>query len=801
MKKKSAPTPLPPETANTSPAPIGATAGIRVENCYVFKSRLQEYAQKAGLQTPEYHTSKEGPSHEPVFKSTVVINNTSYGSLPGFSNRKAAEQSAAEVALMEIVKSIPANANIPAVQETGLCNIGSQQLNQREMHREADHHHCLLATLARHRRLAAAATLFSSTLRTARALNSLLAAICSSPAFLRFAPKVLLLAAPSVSPNATSFHILTSTLCQAHRPTAAADLLCCMPSLLLDPDPASCRAVLSSLCQYASAQDAVAFLDKMCHWGISPSRSDYHAVFDALLQEGKVAEAYEVMKNKMGSNGVAPALAYFKLIMQAFSETAEFDSVEEGFDEMLLRGLVPDVDVYNVYISALCRKGDLAGARRMMTCMEHAGCPPDIRTFGVVVSGCMSAGDMGTVRELVQEAIRRGLRWDPTALSELIGLRQAGGGATQAHELLLEPLFVHDALVLGQLIGALCKQGLLGPAAQETGLCKNLLQEYAQKMNYAIPSYICTKPASGLAPFICTVEIGGIQYIGAAARTKKDAEIKAARTALLAIQGQSEGSANGATKYIVVPGKRVGKEVEKRPIETPKPLKAKKGGFKKKWNKRKFMKKDGQAVDVEKDEARVAGDAHDSDVLMQPTVITQEASCGTLFLQPCEEAKRVEDEPPRDIEMVQPDKENQHSDAALVQPDDEARVEQEPSRDISVVQPNEEAISAKQEPSIDAATLQPKEEAVSVKPEGFSLSTPEMKTGCVALVLCLNISVDPPDVIKISPCVRKECWIDPFSMAPPKALETIGKTLHSQYERWQPKARYKLQLDPTLEEV
>ncbi|VVA40944.1 PREDICTED: regulatory-associated of, partial [Prunus dulcis] len=62
-----------------------------------------------------------------------------------------------------------------------------------------------------------------------------------------------------------------------------------------------------------------------------------------------------------------------------------------------------------------------------------------------------------------------------------------------------------------------------------------------------------------------------------------------------------------------------------------------------------------------------------------------------------------------------------------------------------------------------------------------------MKTGCVALVLCLNISVDPPDVIKISPCARMECWIDPFSMAPQKALEKIGKTLSEQYERWQPK--------------
>ncbi|KAK9289676.1 hypothetical protein L1049_007834 [Liquidambar formosana] len=76
-----------------------------------------------------------------------------------------------------------------------------------------------------------------------------------------------------------------------------------------------------------------------------------------------------------------------------------------------------------------------------------------------------------------------------------------------------------------------------------------------------------------------------------------------------------------------------------------------------------------------------------------------------------------------------------------------------------------------------------------------------MKTGCVALVLCLNISVDPPDVIKISPCARMECWIDPFSMAPQKALETIGKTLSIQYERWQPRARYKYQLDPTVDEV
>ncbi|XP_022379256.1 regulatory-associated protein of mTOR isoform X2 [Enhydra lutris kenyoni] len=76
-----------------------------------------------------------------------------------------------------------------------------------------------------------------------------------------------------------------------------------------------------------------------------------------------------------------------------------------------------------------------------------------------------------------------------------------------------------------------------------------------------------------------------------------------------------------------------------------------------------------------------------------------------------------------------------------------------------------------------------------------------MKTVSVALVLCLNVGVDPPDVVKTTPCARLECWIDPLSMGPQKALETIGASLQKQYENWQPRARYKQSLDPTVDEV
>jgi regulator-associated protein of mTOR len=77
-----------------------------------------------------------------------------------------------------------------------------------------------------------------------------------------------------------------------------------------------------------------------------------------------------------------------------------------------------------------------------------------------------------------------------------------------------------------------------------------------------------------------------------------------------------------------------------------------------------------------------------------------------------------------------------------------------------------------------------------------------MKTVSVALIYCLNIGTEPPDVLHISPCANLECWINPATEGPPaKALENIGKALQAQYERWQPRARYKQCLDPTLEDV
>lgn len=78
-----------------------------------------------------------------------------------------------------------------------------------------------------------------------------------------------------------------------------------------------------------------------------------------------------------------------------------------------------------------------------------------------------------------------------------------------------------------------------------------------------------------------------------------------------------------------------------------------------------------------------------------------------------------------------------------------------------------------------------------------------LKTVSAALAICLNIGVDPPDVVKTNPSAKLECWVDPTSTtgAQNKVMEQIGKKLQEQYETLSLRTRYKQYLDPSVDET
>lgn len=78
-----------------------------------------------------------------------------------------------------------------------------------------------------------------------------------------------------------------------------------------------------------------------------------------------------------------------------------------------------------------------------------------------------------------------------------------------------------------------------------------------------------------------------------------------------------------------------------------------------------------------------------------------------------------------------------------------------------------------------------------------------LKTVSAALAICLNLGVDPPDVVKTDPTAKLESWVDPTATTggQTKTMEQIGKRLQEQYETLSLRTRYKQYLDPSVEET
>ncbi|KAH6835210.1 hypothetical protein C2S53_013540 [Perilla frutescens var. hirtella] len=73
---------------------------------HIYKNQLQQYAQRELIGFPVYNTEGEGPPHDRQYRSTVIVNEKSYGTLESFPTRKEAEQAAAKVACQALLVNV-----------------------------------------------------------------------------------------------------------------------------------------------------------------------------------------------------------------------------------------------------------------------------------------------------------------------------------------------------------------------------------------------------------------------------------------------------------------------------------------------------------------------------------------------------------------------------------------------------------------------------------------------------------------------------------------------------------------------
>lgn len=102
----------------------------------------------------------------------------------------------------------------------------------------------------------------------------------------------------------------------------------------------------------------------------------------------------------------------------------------------------------------------------------------------------------------------------------------------------------------------------------------------------------------------------------------------------------------------------------------------------------------------------------------------------------------------------------------------------------------------------NTTSANPSEDDDTYKISDWKNTGNKKKTTMAALVLCLNLGIPPPDVIKPQEYPYLESFINPSTYPDSKmALQAIGKSLQSNYESISSRAKYKQSLDPSVEDL
>uniref|UniRef100_A0ACD5Y5R6 Uncharacterized protein n=1 Tax=Avena sativa TaxID=4498 RepID=A0ACD5Y5R6_AVESA len=168
-------------------------------------------------------------------------------------------------------------------------------------------------------------------------------------------------------------------------------------SLLSDLPPAALsRGLFPRLFRaYSRAllpDDAIRAFSSMGGFGFHPSLADFHSLLFALSHNGLVEHA-ELFFRESASHFDVSAKTY-TILISGWAVVQKPEKAQKLFDEMVERGVEPDVPAYNALIDALCRGGEIARAQEHLKDMQQShGLVPDAATYGPFIRAACASKD------------------------------------------------------------------------------------------------------------------------------------------------------------------------------------------------------------------------------------------------------------------------------------------------------------------------------------------------------------------------------------------------------------------------
>nr|CAD1830693.1 unnamed protein product [Ananas comosus var. bracteatus] len=203
------------------------------------------------------------------------------------------------------------------------------------------------------------------------------------------------------------------------------------PSPSPSPEPllagASYGILVKSLClSPGGAASALPVLAQMAERGVPASAVIYTTILDSFYKERRPADAERVW-NEMLAKGLAPDLPAYNVRAMHRALHGNPEQVLALLKEMQSLGLNPDTITYNYLIASYCAHGRFGEAMRVYKGLEEKGCAPNHATYKNLLASLCKNEEFELGLEVFDDGVKRGKVPDLGTVRILVeGLMRAG---------------------------------------------------------------------------------------------------------------------------------------------------------------------------------------------------------------------------------------------------------------------------------------------------------------------------------------------------------------------------------------
>ncbi|KAJ0435109.1 putative tetratricopeptide-like helical domain superfamily [Helianthus annuus] len=248
-----------------------------------------------------------------------------------------------------------------------------------------------------------------------------------------------------IIPNIVTYGALISGWCKEGMLDKAFTTYFEMKEKGLAPNVVICSTIVSALYRFDMNNDANMLLHKIMDFDLVPGDKSFEKFFEFDMGKSNVKNISDivdgVVESKRFINNVVYNVAISgyanleKSMMRNDSSICYYEKVDKAFklrDEMLTKGVVPDITTYNALLNGLCKSGNVDRAVRLFRKLGSKGVAPNVVTYNTLIDGFMKTGNTREALKLKEKMVHEGIVPSDATYSCLINRVRKNGEVREA---------------------------------------------------------------------------------------------------------------------------------------------------------------------------------------------------------------------------------------------------------------------------------------------------------------------------------------------------------------------------------